>query len=498
MDLIHPLYLPLDPKNRIYLESIFKIVFLTGNRSDFYIAFSFNHQQGSTIHSVIIINTESIPILYSVEFPGARYSTSGIVSSNAIATVTLPDSVSISSHQHQDRGVYLTSTGRKTAVIGQSLERYTTDTFLAFPILRLCLPTYVYYGMSVARTNVHSYPHYGQVLIVGTESNTMLKLVSAQSVTISIGNVARQLVAGIQYTFVINRFETVYFEAPDDLTGTRAITNKPITMFSGHNCANVPYNIAWCDYIIEQIPPVALWGQIHYVAPLQTRRSYSIKILAAYDNTNVDIYCDNSRRSYTISERRFVLRTLGSSYCAIHSSMPVLVAQFGHGQGEDNVYGDPFMTLISPVHQYSDTSDVSTMLNPLQTGFQHFINVFVLASYYQPDMIYLTMRGSSIRLNSQRWVPIRVNNVVEAYAAQVSVSEGVARLFHTNTAALLSMVVYGFAPYESYGHQGLGVLNPMPGNFMSGVKQQLLMLIKNCIDLVLENQRLVKLISIIN
>ena len=432
-------------------------------------AFTFNHRIGSTVHSIILINTESLSVFYSVEFPEERYSTSGIISSNGFVTITLPNSVSISSHQHQNRGVYLTTTGRKTAVIGQSLERYTADTFLALPIIRLCLPSYVYYGMSVARTNVHTYPHYSQVLIVGTENNTTMKLVSAQSVTISVGDATRQLTAGRQYNFVINRFQTVFIEAADDLTGTRAITNKPIAIFSGHNCANVPYNVAWCDYITEQIPPVAFWGQIHYAAPLKTRRSYSIKILAAYDNTNVDIYCDNTRRSYTISERRFVLRTLGSSYCAIHSSMPVLVAQFGHGQGDDNNNGDPFMTLITPVHQYSDTSDVSTMLDPPQDGFQHHINVIVLATYYQPDMIYLTMRGSSIRLNSISWVPIRVNNVIEAYAAQMTISEGVARLFHSNTAALLSMIVYGFAPYESYGHQGIGVLNPMPGNFISDI-----------------------------
>lgn len=408
------------------------------------------------------MNTESIPIFYSVEFPAERYSRSGMISSNSYFTLILPSSVAVSSHEHQDKGIYLTTSGTKTSVVGQNLLRHTTDTFLSSPIETFCLPTYVYYGISVARTNVHSYPHYSQVLIIGTEDNTMMKLTVTQSVTVTIMNIANNLVRGRQYTFTINRLQTVYIASLDDLTGTRAITNKPVALYSGHGCANIPYNVAWCDYISEQIPPVFVWGQTYYVAPLKSRQSYSVKVLAAYDNTNLDFYCDNTRVSYSINEGEAVLRTLGLSYCAIHSSMPVIVAQFGHGQGEDNSNGDPFMTLVSPVHQYSDTSDTSTMLNPPQ-AFRHYINVIVLAAYYYPNMIYLTMRGSSIQLNSVRWVPIRVNNVVEAYAAQMEISEGVARLFHTNTGALLSMVVYGFAPYDSYGHQGLGVLNPMSG-----------------------------------
>lgn len=139
--------------------------------------------------------------------------------------------------------------------------------------------------MLVPRTAVYDVldDRLSSILIIGTEYGTSVKLVVIQSVKINAFKTT--LIPGNQYSFTIDRLETVYIRSFDDLTGTKIIIDKPVSVFSGHGCGNVPWNIKYSNYLIEQIPPTALWGKVHYVAPLVNKTSYTIKILAAYNFT---------------------------------------------------------------------------------------------------------------------------------------------------------------------------------------------------------------------
>ena len=69
----------------------------------------------------------------------------------------------------------------------------------------------------------------------------------------------------------------------------------------------------------------------------------------------------------------------------------------------------------------------------------------MLAQYFHPEMIYLKTGGMTEPLNTQGWVPIKVNNVTLAYGTTVNnVSMGIVEVIHTNKAALMSVIVYGF------------------------------------------------------
>ena len=57
-------------------------------------------------------------------------------------------------------------------------------------------------------------------------------------------------------------------------------------------------------------------------------------------------------------------------------------------------------------------------------------------------------------LNTTQWVPIVVNNVTEAYGAQLMIAEGVAEVGHSNATALMTSIVYGFGERTGYGHSG--------------------------------------------
>ena len=282
-------------------------------------------------------------------------------------------------------------------------------------------------------------------------------LTPRQSVTIRVNDTVVNLDRREQHLFVINRLQTVYVRSRDDLTGTKVVTNKPVSLFSGHECADIQSNPRSCDYLIEQIPPTTSWGRVYYTVPLATRRSYIIKILAAYDSTRVVMFCNKtvSKRSYSaIFESDFINRVLHlQEHCSIQANKEVLVVQISYGHRQDGI-GDPMMTLLPANIHYSNEFSFSTIHNQMREGYTHFVNIIVMAQYYQPDMIYLIARGVSKSLDTQEWVPVNVNNVTEAYVTKLTISEGVVEIIHTNTSALITTVVYGFVIGECYGHPG--------------------------------------------
>ena len=434
--------------------------FVVGSVYGYYLGFFTNHNNNNGRISVLLTTSDAQPVEYFIEAQGVGYFHNGTILAGNEVILNLPLSIQVSSYNDQDNGIYLTASSDKITVIGQNLRSATSDSYFALPIIKLGSAKYVYYGISVPRTAVHSNLYDSSILIVGTENNTILKLTTTQSVSTAIRNTVTNVLPGREYSFMINRLQTFYIGSVEDLSGTKIVTNKPVSVFSGHRCANIPWNVTACSYLIEQIPPTALWGNVYYTAPLADKRSFTVKIIAANNNTIVNIYCNNTMESYVINEGEFINRTSElQEYCAIYSNKEVLVVQFSHGGAEDNSYGDPMMTLVPATTQYLNKFDLSTIRNPLRSGYNHYVNIIVMEQYYQPSMINLISGGVNRSLVTQQWVPIRVNNSIKAYATQVNISEGVTQIFHSEASARLMTIAYGFTRNDGYGHiGGIGTL----------------------------------------
>ena len=175
--------------------------------------------------------------------------------------MNLPSGLQTSSYYHWNYGIYLQTSSDKVTVTGQSYTSHTSDTYLALPTIDLKITEYIYYGMSVYSPSYSSI-----VLIVGTESNTRLKLTVTQTTYVSTRSSSyyrRRVYSGSQYSFTINRLQTMYIADDGDLSGTKIVTNKPVSVFSGHRCASVPNGYGNCGYLIEQIPPTTYWGKVY-------------------------------------------------------------------------------------------------------------------------------------------------------------------------------------------------------------------------------------------
>ena len=391
--------------------------------------------------------TELQPVSYLIQVPRTRNYYHGTVTANNSIVVSLPSGLETSSDSHRDYGIYLKTSSNKVTVIGQSYRSHTTDTYLALPTIKFnTIKEYTYYAMSVYSPN-----SYSSILIVGTEDGTKISLKFTSSFYVYAQGY-RYVSSGSSYSFTINRLQTMYiypYYARYDLSGTKIVTNKPVSVFSGHQCAYVPYQHGSCGYLIEQIPPTIYWGKVHYVAPLATRRSYTLKVLAAHDATRVIIYCNDTAQSHTLNEQGHTTMTLNNQeYCAVHSNNEILVAQFSGKNGED-----PSMTLLSSSNNFASKFQFSTF--HLTSNLAYSPNfVIVMAEYYQPDMIYLIRDGAKRSLGTEIWTPIRVKNVVEAYATKVAVLSSIVEIIHSNIMASMSTIVYGVSARIGYIHPG--------------------------------------------
>ena len=401
--------------------------------------------------SVILINKLSDPIRYTVEAPVGGLYHSGYIDANSEVIISLPLAVAVLSTDKQYKGVYIITDNNAVSVTGQNEASGFSETFLAIPYDRSHIVTeYVYYAMSFYG---YTSSYQSAILIVGTEDRTTMKLTVTQTATTNYGNT---LYTGRDYFFVINRLQTFYIRSTGDLTGTRIFAYKQLSVFSGHEGAQISRSTCCSNPLIEQIPPVTSWGRVFYTMPLATRSAYDIRILASHDSTYVVIYCSNLKEFYTINEGQYYSKRLSQEYCVVHSNKPVLVAQFSHGGYEERDYiGDPMMMIVPDTLQYSNKFYISTIRNTTRSDYKHYVNLVLLAQYYRPDMIHLISGGTDVLLNDAReWVPIRVNNIIEAYSTELIISEGAAEIIHTNKDALMALNVYGSARLESYGHPG--------------------------------------------
>ena len=444
------------------------LLYITGTSAlgaEYYLGFiaHFTHNP-----SVVLITMETQPVQYLIEAPEAGYCVNGTIIPNSQHSIKLPGNLIGKSKTFPSRfdvvpkGIYLKTSSDHVIVIGQSTASHTTDTFLAVPTKDLCHKQYVYYPVSVS-TFVRAD---GSVAIVGTQDNTVVNITASTPSNINLNSTSgwKRLSRNTQYSYVIHRLQTVYIAGYlRDLTGTKIEANKPLSVYSGHECAFVPFTTYSCDHLLEQVLPTALWGTVYYVAPLATRLSYTIKVIAAARHTSVQVYCNGTQSNYTIGAGQFITNAYrNQEYCAIVSNKKISVTQFSHGTEEDG-QGDPMMTLIPAVTDYSSRIASSTIHDPIHPSYREFINVMVLADYFEPTMMYLNVGGKNQTMESYNWVPITVDNDTEAYAALVplNIVEGIFEIVHNNKTALMSAIVYGFyvdpaARSSRYNREGYG------------------------------------------
>ena len=162
------------------------------------------------------------------------------------------------------KGIYIKAESDKTiAVFGQNEQLASNDAFLALPVNPIPREKHEYILVSVkGDSGTTSQSKDSVALIVGTQDKTEVTILPSAKIGVIPYDLAplKSFVKGVDdslNTITIDKYQTVYLQIRgNDISGTHIIANKPISVFSGHECANIPLNSRPCDMLMEQIPPI--------------------------------------------------------------------------------------------------------------------------------------------------------------------------------------------------------------------------------------------------
>ena len=408
----------------------------------------------------LIVGTPVSSAQFIVETANAEIQ-SGTVTSESPVTVDIPFLLDLQvinfDGENRHKGIRIYSqTDEPIFVLGAtSVAFFNYGTFLAYPCpLELDLGTFEYLIMSVETVHLYS-----QFLLVGCSNDTLITIVPSQDVEIPADtqNPASSvsiIQKGTEHTITLHQLNTLLiFSDTGDLSGTRIVSNKPLTVIGGHECANVPLNSHDCEPIAVQIPPVATWGTSFLVAGYAGRTTTDLQfsIVPSEQNTTMDVSCGDWKRSVPQTPQYAVPSGTVTPFCLFEFSKPVFFAQLASGGSIDNL-GDPAISIISPTDQYINNIEF-IVLSKLDFPTS-YISIMVPAEHYDPTSILL----DGTMLNCE-WMAInnRSNDIVGygcnvTMPAQSSTTPTQHTLSHSDPSGRISATVYGFRDFPAQGY----------------------------------------------
>ena len=417
-------------------------------------------------------------------------------------TVLLPSYLQPLSANYSERnkGIHVHSDAPISVTV-MVIEYDFRESYLVYPYADLGQQRYEYYVVSADRS-INSWTETrSQFLLVGNENSTTITIAPTQSIEIPMDpqdpNSALVLVApGSAHTVVLHRMQTLLIGTSigDDLTGTAIISDKPLTVISGHECGTLSDQLIeefdqaqwwwwwwwgiWCDHFIEQIPPTVTWGKTFLIVPFpdESVQHYN-KIIASAHATTVTQTCNGSVVA-TIqlaspgdwNSREWNITYDPGAYCVIESNEPILVMQFsaeGHIENYFDVNASiifsQVMSIVPPVEQYIN----AVLYFPNE-------NITHLGYNYENHYAHITTNDkSSVLLDdlpyNWNWHPIydQDGKTVGYGTIHKFPDTNPHVLRHTNPSSGLSVIAYGSNFNEPSD-------NPQSNAFLMGMKLNVL------------------------
>lgn len=358
-------------------------------------------------------------------------------------------------------------TDKDVTVYAHSQSVMTSDAFLVLPTEALgteyLILTYNSDGSTIVNyINSSSTP--SQFAIVATEDNTNITIIpSTKTHSNDLKTQRIKLNRGNVY-LVQAKIDSENWTR--DLSGTEIISDKPISVFAGHQRATIPISLSGKspsrDFICEQMPPIKSWGKnaliVPYPQPKDTTKNDTdnydpdidiYRIIAAYDNTELYI---NDELVATLNKGELYEDNLMEPLF-VTASAPILVAQYKKTSQTEGIgaLSDPFMMIIPPVEQFDK--------------FYRFINI--QAYEWKNDTIewskvyiqqYLTIVApenaiKSLRLNGSAIPPANFKPIpnTEYYYTWLKMRDGASVISADEP---FGIYVYGYGIANSYGYFG--------------------------------------------
>jgi hypothetical protein len=176
---------------------------------------------------------------------------------------------------------------------------------------------------------------------------------------------------GAVRTWTLARGEVLQF-VQTSLAGSPIEATKPIGVFGGAQCSDLPGPSPYCDMLQQQIPPFENWGTEYAVVPFKPRvaslsgdavEQVPYTIVGAVDGTQLiyeparprgapETLAANQSVSF-ITDQLFVVKSQDTKH-PFHVNVYMTSSDYGGGTIKNVLAGDPDFVNVPPVDQYLD------------------------------------------------------------------------------------------------------------------------------------------------
>ena len=400
----------------------------------------------------------------------------------------------------RNSGIRISTDGGEVSVYGLNNELSSVDAFSVFPCREYpaIVGNYEYVILSAEREARDS-----RLMIVGCQDNTAVTITPpsqlpsispSPSVPPNFGGGTTPRPDNPLTITDLDQLQSILLNNQQDLSGTRISSTRPIAVFTGHECGNIPIpSVGSCDHLIQQVPPQVTWGRLFFTVPIVGRYSGDhYRVATVTQNTEFTVTC-RTLTNPTPTTRSFPIgfndqtntgfevfntnvgttsgdrasRKEDLQWCCIESNNPVLVMQYAQGQTADATlkdidavtFGDPLMTIVPPVVQYLNDYTV-----PTEKGLRESrLDVGFTIAIPQDDSFFRSPAedGSRILLNDEAIIPDPDEGWIEIYCASGEICgysarvehapDGVITIRHVDPRAAVSAWVYGIEGAVSFG-----------------------------------------------
>lgn len=299
------------------------------------------------------------------------------------------------------------------------------------------------------------------ILLVGNFDATTISITPTQTVSLPVDSQTESplidVALGTTHNVTLNRFQTLLISSLSDLTGTRILSTRPLTVLTGHQCAQIPNTRGFCEPLYIHIPPTVNWGQRFLMTSFAGRTASQIYRVVTSRNSTVIAY-----RCGTLGSEAVPITTAGSGHilafpanssCFLTASNPVFVVQVASGFLVDRM-GDPAVAIVSPTTGYINSTSFTNL--PSTVFPSNFITVTVQATHFNESQIHLDGRQLSCT-----WTDIHniTSDDVVGYGCTVNITAGTHTVSHTGENGVLSVITYGWNSRPAIGYAYLTGIN---------------------------------------
>ena len=417
---------------------------------------------------------KTTPVTFKVTSLNGNFSYMGNTSYHNLHKVAIPSSYEVidNTYSWRKKGlkVYSLDSEPISVIAFSSRTQYDFMSYLALPCHKQPTTQYTYYVVSTLGWSDQT----SQFMIIGCHNNSNVTIIPNNDITVPSdpqNSAASNIIisAGHSFDFVLHSLQTFFvFKPCVDLTGTKIISDSPLTIISGHEAARVPAGTFDADPIVTQLTPTITWGKRFLLPPHMGRNNGpSYKVIATNNKTNAVKTCGTNYNAECINfdeNNTNWFYTTNNVYCSIISDQPIYVVQIGVStQYDGGNFGDPSLNTVPPIEQYEHYIQFSALLS---SGTSYYSVVVPNDDYFNQSLLINDV------ITNPPWVLIYASDgSIYGYGYSTSFS-GTNTIAHPNPNGKLFVSIYGWRKYAGHSYVGGMKLNPINiprsnGNYFS-------------------------------